>query len=256
MARERYLVHAGEDTIHSNVIELRTAKDKRQNWWFYHKVHLMVGILAAVGVASLIYSIVSQVEPDYSIGLLTSYSMPSEAQKQIGGYIERYAEDRNGDGKVVVQLNNYVMNSGETDVQMIQASMTRFAGDASLSECMLYLHDAEAFGQMQPQFQSFFQYNDGTPMPEDATDYDKAMYAWDEVSAFQNFQAAEMETVGGWTPEVLEELCGRLRISVRAMEGSGFAKDEKKVAYYEDSVALLDRLIRDEPQNQETPEDQ
>ena len=34
MARERYLINAGEDTIHSNEIKLVTAKDKRENWWY------------------------------------------------------------------------------------------------------------------------------------------------------------------------------------------------------------------------------
>ena len=79
MARERYLLNAGEDTIHDNEIKLVTAKDKRKNWWYYHKRHLLVGIIAAAMVGSLIYSLVSQVEPDYTIGLLTSYSMPDVA---------------------------------------------------------------------------------------------------------------------------------------------------------------------------------
>ena len=54
MARERYLLNAGEDTIHDNEIKLVTAKDKRKNWWYYHKRHLLVGIIAAAMVGSLI----------------------------------------------------------------------------------------------------------------------------------------------------------------------------------------------------------
>ena len=48
MARERYLHNAGEDTIHSNEIKLVTAKDKRKNWWYYHKFHLLIGIIACL----------------------------------------------------------------------------------------------------------------------------------------------------------------------------------------------------------------
>ena len=54
MARERYLLGAGEDTIHSGVIELKTAKDKRANWWFYHKNHLIIGIIMTIVVGSQI----------------------------------------------------------------------------------------------------------------------------------------------------------------------------------------------------------
>ena len=46
MARERYLLEDTEDTIHQNPITPTTGKEKRQNWWFYHKVHLIVGIIA------------------------------------------------------------------------------------------------------------------------------------------------------------------------------------------------------------------
>ena len=51
MARERYLINAGEDTIHSNEIKLVTAKDKRENWWYYHKRQIIPAIL----VLSLIH---------------------------------------------------------------------------------------------------------------------------------------------------------------------------------------------------------
>ena len=35
---------------------------------------------------------------------------------------------------------------------------------------------------------------------------------------------------------------GRLRFSVRTSEGTAFASDEKKMAYYEDTLSLVDRL--------------
>ena len=46
MARERYLLNDTEDTIHQNQIKPTTGKEKRENWWFYHKVHLIVGVIA------------------------------------------------------------------------------------------------------------------------------------------------------------------------------------------------------------------
>ena len=57
MARERYLHNAGEDTIHANEIKLVTAKDKRKNWWYYHKFHLLIGIIAVALVVNFVYSI-------------------------------------------------------------------------------------------------------------------------------------------------------------------------------------------------------
>ena len=39
MARDRYLWNAGEDTIHgpSKEQKVTTKKQKRENFWFYHK---------------------------------------------------------------------------------------------------------------------------------------------------------------------------------------------------------------------------
>ena len=70
MARERYLINAGEDTIHSNEIKLVTAKDKRENWWYYHKRQIIPAILVVALLAVFIHSMATKVDPDYTIGLL------------------------------------------------------------------------------------------------------------------------------------------------------------------------------------------
>lgn len=243
MARERYLLGAGEDTIHSGVIELKTARDKRKNWWYYHKRHLFIGLIAAAAVVSLVYSIVSKVEPDYTIGMLISYTMPSSLQSQLEEHIAQYADDRNGDGKVVVQLNPYVFSQATAlnDPQSIQASFTRFAGDAAMDTCMVFLHDDEAFKLMAENFDAYFQYNDGTPMPEGAYDYQDAMRPWEDFAGLTDFKPT-LDSQTSWTPEIVDELMDRLRVSVRTSEGAGFVSDKKKLSYYDDCLALLERL--------------
>ena len=248
MARERYLLGAGEDTIHTGAIVPETGREKRANWWFYHKVHLLVALIMAGVLFSIVYSIVSQVEPDYTIGLITSYNMPDEARAQMEAHMARYGRDRNGDGRVVVQINNYVFASEmktTTDYQAIQASMTRFAGDTALNECMIYFHDEAGFDSLRENFSGFFQYNDGSPMPEEAADYENAMRTWDELRGFDDF-APELSGINNWTPGILLKLCGRLRFSVRTAENASFAQDEEEMAYYRDSLELLDRLLSGE----------
>lgn len=245
MARERYLVGAGEDTIHSGVIELKTAKDKRANWWFYHKKHLFVGILVGAMVISMVYSIVSKVEPDYTIGMITSYSLPSAVLEELEKTLAPYADDRNGDGKVVVQVSEYVFGSDTADPQALQAAYARFAGDVTMGSCMIYIHDEGGFSALKGDLAGLFQYNDGTPMPEGAKDYDKAMRSWSEFEALKDFTAQGSE-LANWTPEVIQTLCGRLRLSMRTAVGTNIEGNEKKMAYYEDSAALYQRLLKGE----------
>ena len=247
MARERYLINAGEDTIHSNEIKLVTAKDKRENWWYYHKRQIIPAILVVALLAVFIHSMATKVDPDYTIGLLTSFTMPETGVQQLEECIAAYADDRNGDGKVVIQVSNYVMSDdASANPSAQEAAWVRFTADASLNATMIYLHDSTAFSVLEGDFTGFFQYKDGTLMPEDATDYENAMYSWDDIAAFANLQPVGSED-GLYTPEMISELFSRLRVSVRAAEGSSIEKKEKDMDYYNDSMALFERMKNDEP---------
>ena len=46
---------------------------------------------------------------------------------------------------------------------------------------------------------------------------------------------------------MISELFSRLRVSVRAAEGSSIEKKEKDMDYYNDSMALFERMKNDEP---------
>lgn len=252
MARERYLVNAGEDTIHQNEIKLVTGKDKRKNWWYYHKVHLLVAVLVIALASSFVYSIATNVDPDYTIALLTSYSMPETGMDQLEAHITKYADDRNGDGQVNVRVVNYVYsNDDDVDYSQKEAAIVRFMADASSNEVMIYLHDEKAFSALESTFEGFFQYTDGTSMPEDATDFENAMTPWEDIAAFANFEPVSEEGEL-YTADILSELFSRLRVSCRAAEGSSIEKKEEDMEYYEASMALFERLKNDEPLQEET----
>lgn len=245
MARERYLVNAGEDTIHKNEIKPETPREKRQNWWFYHKGHVIGCVVAAAVLFSIIYSIVSKVEPDYTVALLTSYSMPSVGTDELERCISAYADDRNGDGKVVVSVVNYTFSSTTAATpemaQQQQAELTKFVADCTANDSMIFLHDESAFSALENNFEGFFRYNDGTSMPENAHDFTNAMRPWTDFTAFSEFVPETGEDTN-FTGEILTELFQKLRVSVRASEGSSIEKKEKYMKYYEDCLELYSRL--------------
>lgn len=242
MARERYLLDAGEDTIHTGVIELKTKKDKAKNWWYYHKRQLLFAAIAAALVFSWIFSVVTNVDPDYTVGMITGFSLPSEVREALEDYLVPFCDDRNGDGKIKVVVNNYVFgdNSTSQDYQMMQAAYTRFAGDASLGSCMIYIHDEDGLAALGDTVEGFFMYNDGTPMPDEAMDFENASRPWSDFEGLADFTADGNE-LNNWTPQVVQELCKRLSVSIRTTDGA-VEKDEKMAAYHEDSVKLLERL--------------
>lgn len=242
MARERYLLDAGEDTIHSNIIVPTTKKEKRENWWYYNRVKLIVGALVAATVIYFIYTIVSQVKPDYTVALMTSYVMPSELSSQLEDRLAQYADDRNGDGKVVVSLVNYAFSDqiANSDPNQMQASFVKFSADASSGDSVIFLHNEEAFDFMKNDFQGLFCYNDGTPMPDAATDFENAMISWEELDAFQDFELKFESEVA--SPEAMKKLFEELRLSVRSSDTSVFQGKEDKMEYYNANLEFLERI--------------
>lgn len=245
MARERYLVGAGEETIHQESAPL-TKTEERKNWWHYHKFIVLGIIAAALLVFSFVYSIVSQVKPDYQIAFLTSYALPEELMEEMENYITDYCDDRNEDGQVVVSINTYVLGNpssgnGSEDATALQAAVARFTADCTTGESMIFLHDEDSFQYIsQAGMEGFFAYNSGEPMPDDATDYENAMLNWSDVTALDDFMPASVDSEVA-SPEDVKTLLERYRISVRTSSPS-IEKDEKLTEYYKDSIALYARL--------------
>ena len=249
MARETLLHNAGEDTIHDNIIRTETPEDKRKNWWYYHKGHLLAALILCAVLGSLLYSILGKTKPDYTVAVMTSYSMPENGRTELKRVLEQYADDRNGDGQVYVDVTCYVFSTtmpSTTDaMQQQQAAVARFAGDVISNESMIYIHNEEAFEYMKSDFSGFFQYADGSPMPGDATDFENAMLPWDEVSALSGFVPVTSED-DAFDSEGLQQLYKELRLSFRQAEGTSIEKSEKDMAYYRDSLAFYQRLLTGE----------
>lgn len=245
MAREHLLVGGEEETIHSNQIVLETKKDIRKNWWHYNK-NTVLGVALVIAVAaSMVYSVVSKVEPDYQLGLITSASWNDSMITELESYIAQYADDRNGDGNVVVQVNEYILNSSDEnqDPNVVQASVVRFSADSTNLDSVIFLHNEGGLKYFDgDSLEGYFNYRDGSPMPEGKLDYENAMFEWTEIEAFNEYQPSGVEEMtyemsGGDVKTILE----RYRVSLRS-KTEGIEKDEKKTSYYEDSMKLFERL--------------
>ena len=238
MARERYLLNAGEDTIHQNEIKLVTGKDKRKNWWYYHKVHLLVGIIVVGLVGSFIYSMVTKVNPDYTIGLLTSYSMPSNGLDQLEQCITPYADDRNGDGQVVVRLNQYVMgdSSGEGAVYAYAGS-TRLMADLEARDSYFFLLEDPAVFQENYQI---LRRLDGSLPKETDQDYESCYPCWSDCPVLQALP------LGEYTGKILNQ---ELRGDSQALLAPLFVArrgfwTERTCSYSQECDALWEEITR------------
>ena len=206
MARERYLINAGEDTIHSNEIKLVTAKDKRENWWYYHKRQIIPAILVVALLAVFIHSMATKVDPDYTIGLLTSFTMPETGVQQLEECIAAYADDRNGDGKVVVTLNVYTLDYSDTETQTESAAYLTMAGTTKLAadvqgglSSVFLLWDPAGFEESTGSLR----YLDGTlPAADSDEDWWNMVYKWDDCPVLASLD------LGDYGPDTTQSRSG------------------------------------------------
>lgn len=247
MARERYLVGVGQEDLQVEAPPELTPKEKWKNWWHYHKIHVAVALVLLAAAMYWVYTAFLLPKPDYSIGMITSFNIPEEVQSDLQDYIAQYADDRNGDGRVLVEINSYIFGdaASSVDYDAAQAAFARFSGNAALGTDMIFFNELAALEAIGDSVGRLFQYNDGSPMPEGAQDYDNAMRPWEDYAGLAGFTSSGSE-LSGWTTEVVSELCSRLNVAVRTPVGSSFENDEKQMAYYEDSLKLLERLEKDE----------
>lgn len=239
MARERYLLNADEEAINRPGAEIKadTKKSKWDNFWFYHKWHVIIAVIVVAIAVAFIHDMVSKVNPDYQIALMTQKAYPAEITDALQTEIAKYGKDLNGDGKVVVQINNYVIAQGsdtnKVDANQQMASVTRLTADISSGQSMIFLCDDANF-KNQEKSNSLFSYLDGAAPKAGATDYDKMRVSWDQCNKLTNLKI----NVQGLSQNDAQKLLSQLSISMRVNPS-----DSKQKDYYNQSRILFSRLV-------------
>lgn len=103
----------------------RTKKQRRQNWWHYHKWHVGIGVLAAAIAGNLAWHVLTQVHPDYQIAYVGTYPLSKEEAAAWEDRLSALGTDCSGDGRVVVQLNQYPTGGNGGDPMYAAASSVK-----------------------------------------------------------------------------------------------------------------------------------
>ena len=165
-----------------------TAAEKRKNWWDYHKWMVAAGVGAAALLVVLICSAlgIGQTKPDYQVAYVGNAALPEETAKALETAFASFGEDLNGDGKVVVLLNQYALAAG--DPQSVMAAQARLMADLSAYESGFFLlADPEQFQQMY----RFLSWPDGSLPEEDDPSAEGKCLPWDQCPALAGLDLGE-----------------------------------------------------------------
>lgn len=159
-----------------------TKQEKAQNWWHYHWIAVLVAAVVVAILVWLIHDMFFRVQPDLEIGYVGPQRLPEETVQSLQEALVPYCSDLNGDGQVVVQVNEYVLDfatSETADPYSQLAGTTQLSADLSAGGSLyLFLLADPADFQAQTQV---LQYTDGT-LPDDAhlNDWQKMVYRWSD----------------------------------------------------------------------------
>lgn len=261
MARERYLLHAGEDTIHNPEAEKealqkdKTPRGKWENFWYYHKFHVLIAVFVLLVAGYSIWSTVKTVQPDYTIGMITQQSYPQEAIDALQNGMAKYGKDLNKDGRVVVQIDQYTISSdgassapernpqsGGTQIQDPQfeiANQTKLAADLSQGTSMIFLTDDASFLAQEKNGERPFAYLDGSTPKGSAADYDKMRISIQKCPKLANLNV-NLRLESGSETLSMSNVMKDMGLSLRVYYGSGIQGKEKD--YYAASKDLFQKL--------------
>lgn len=216
-----------------------TAKQKRQNFWFYYKWHV-IGILVVIAVIVFtVMDLAGRVEPDYTIGVITFEASTTDMFESLQEPFASFGEDLNGDGAVVVDVAQYDLAS--EDPQVIMADTARLMGDFQTSQSIFFLTDNVEKAQNQL---GAFAYNDGSvPAEGEDVDYSRMGIAWKDCPALTALELGNAISMTGETDLPMQELMSDFSI-VQRMTPDKLEKDEELAAYWNAGKAFYEKVTQ------------
>lgn len=144
MASE-YLKWKYRDVKPREKVEL-TPAEKRKNWWYYHKWHVVIGVVLVLVFAGILWEAlgIGRVKPDYQFAYVGTNALPEDTVAALQQGLAALGTDANGDGRVVVALRQYLPYN--EDPQMVMAGQVQLTADLTQGESSFFLlEDPERF---------------------------------------------------------------------------------------------------------------
>lgn len=227
MAREWLLRGVDPEELKKEEVEvIETPQSKWENFWYHHKWTFWGCVFGLVALAIVITQMVTSVSPDHRVLLITENSYMSGTTKQLENLLAQYATDLNGDGEVVVSVQNCLYGekarrTNNSGPQMVQAHL--LAGDV-----MFFIWDEDSYQLFMegvgPQLEEGVEFLSDIPCQGRGIIEEGKLYTWEF-----DYRRLDFEGV----------LPKKLYFGIRAPQGT--AADSKEL--HDQSLKLLEDFI-------------
>ncbi len=123
---------------------------KLQNFWYYYKVHTIIGLLVAALIGVTVSQCANRESPDYTVILYMQKELSEQMTDAVSAEMERYGKDCNGDGKVIVEIVNCSYDpNGSREVTL--GSIGKMQAQLALPDAPLMITDQHTFADLDEQ---------------------------------------------------------------------------------------------------------
>ena len=130
--------------------EKKTFQQRLRNFWYYYKVHTIIGLLVAALLAVLVAQCSSRVSPDYTVVLYMRKELSESMTDAMAAELQKFGVDRNGDGVVVVEIVNCSYDADGRN-EVVMGSIGKMQGQLSLPDSPLMITDRHTFADLDEQ---------------------------------------------------------------------------------------------------------
>ena len=189
MASEYFLKKAREQAPPPPPREL-TKKEKALNWLHYNGIWIVIGLVLVWILGGILRNAlgIGQVRPDVTVAYIGREPLSEETAAALEQALAVFAEDLNGDGRVVVRLSQYATErrgDAETALYYNSAADTALLADLTRGDSLYLLVEDPA--RVQRTYQIFARDDGSPPDEEDYSAADK-VYRWADCPALEELE--------------------------------------------------------------------
>lgn len=205
------------------LLKPNTFREKFENYWYHYKWHTIIGLFLLIMVLVGFTQCSTKENPDYKIMLCFDKYIPDGIVPEIETYFEQYAEDINGDGKVIVHV---VDTSTGISGELQKSQSAKMMSELQLGEVMLFITDDVYFDRLNVEGREVFE----------ATDYlpDKGGKAINLRDT--NFS----QVLNRIRPNFIAH---DVYLSKRVVAGTSFDGNQKEMTAEQNSIVLMKKFI-------------
>lgn len=127
MARERYLVGVDEEDLERKPSPSApmTLKGWIANFWYHYKWVVIGTVFAVAALTVMTVQVLTKEKPDYEICMGVEGYVPEAVIEIMEAELAPYGQDLNGDGEVIVSIQNLNVSDGDTNANLTVSSANR-----------------------------------------------------------------------------------------------------------------------------------